>query len=51
MRLTPEERRERDVAMADVDARDAARRKAAMARVIALYDKHALPADRAPATR
>lgn len=41
VRFSPEERRERDAAMAEVDSRDAARRKAAMARVLALYEKHA----------
>jgi len=41
VRFTPEERHERDAAMAEIDSPDAARRKAAMARVLALYDKHA----------
>ncbi|MFO1306195.1 MAG: DUF4124 domain-containing protein [Burkholderiales bacterium] len=41
VRFTPEERRERDAAMADVDAKDPARRKAAMARILALYERHA----------
>lgn len=47
VRFTPEERRARDAAMADVDARDPARRKAAMQRVLALYQVHAV----APAAR
>jgi Domain of unknown function (DUF4124) len=47
VRLTPEERRARDAAMADVDSRDPARRKAAMQRVLAMYEAHA----GAPATR
>ena len=41
VRLTPEERRERDAAMTEIDARDPARRKAAMARILALYERHA----------
>lgn len=47
VRFTPEERRARDAAMGDIDSRDPARRKAAMQRVIALYDVRA----GAPATR
>jgi len=47
IRFTPEERRARDAAMADIDARDPARRKAAMQRVLALYDARAAT----PATR
>ena len=47
VRFTPEERRARDAAMADVDSRDPGRRKAAMQRVLALYETHA----GAPATR
>ena len=46
VRFTAEERRARDAAMADIDARDPARRKAAMRRVLALYDVHAAPAAR-----
>jgi hypothetical protein len=38
VRFTPEERRARDAAMADIDARDPGRRKAAMQRVLALYE-------------
>ncbi len=41
VRFTPEERRARDAAMADVDARDPARRKAAMQRILALYEARA----------
>jgi hypothetical protein len=47
VRFTPEERRAREAAMADVDSRDPARRKAAMQRILALYDVRAS----APATR
>jgi len=47
VRFTPEERRARDAAMADVDARDPARRKAAMQRILALYEARAS----VPATR
>ena len=41
VRFTPEERRAREAAMSDVDARDPARRKAAMQRVLALYEARA----------
>jgi hypothetical protein len=41
VRFTPEERRAREAAMADIDSRDPARRKAAMQRVLALYDARA----------
>lgn len=47
LRFTPEQRRERDAAMADVDSKDPARRKAAMARVVSLYER----SSQAPATR
>ena len=47
VRFTPEERRARDAAMADVDSRDPARRQAAMQRIVALYEARAS----APATR
>jgi hypothetical protein len=47
LRFTPEQRRERDAAMADVDSKDPARRKAAMARILALYERSSA----APATR
>ncbi len=47
LRFTPEQRRERDAAMADVDSKDPARRKAAMARILALYER----SSPAPATR
>jgi hypothetical protein len=47
VRFTPEERRARDAAMADIDSRDPARRKAAMQRVLALYETRAAgPASR-----
>jgi uncharacterized protein DUF4124 len=41
VRLTPDQRRARDAAMADIDSKDPARRKAAMQRVLALYEAHA----------
>jgi hypothetical protein len=41
VRFTPEQRRARDAAMADIDARDPARRKAAMQRILALYEASA----------
>ena len=47
VRFTPEDRRVREAAMADVDARDPARRKAAMQRILALYEARAS----VPATR
>jgi hypothetical protein len=47
VRFTPEERRAREAAMADVDARDPARRKAAMQRILVLYEARAS----VPATR
>jgi hypothetical protein len=47
VRFTPEQRRARDAAMADIDAKDPARRKAAMQRILALYEASAP----APATR
>jgi len=37
--LSPDELRQRDAAMSDIDSRDASRRKAAMARIAALYEK------------
>jgi hypothetical protein len=50
-RFTPEERRERDGAMQDLDAADPARRRAAALRVEALYDRHLTSADRAARER
>jgi hypothetical protein len=47
VRFTPEERRARDAAMADIDSKDPGRRKAAMQRVLSLYEAHAA----SPATR
>jgi hypothetical protein len=47
VRLTPDERRQRDAAMADLESRDAARRQLAMARVEALYERYLTTADRA----
>jgi hypothetical protein len=41
VRMTPEERRARDAAIADIDSRDPARRRAAMQRVLALYEVRA----------
>ena len=46
-RFTAEERRERDAAMRDLEHRDAARRRAAMLRIEALYDRYLTPGDRA----
>jgi Domain of unknown function (DUF4124) len=45
-RFTPEERRERDAAIAEVDSTDPARRKAAMERVESIYDRHLTVYDR-----
>ena len=50
VRFTPEELRARSAAMADIDSRDPARRKAAMQRVLALYDVRAAAPATAPAT-
>ena len=44
LRFTPDERRARDAAMADIDSREPARRKAAMQRVLALYEVRAAAA-------
>ena len=46
-RLTAGEWREREQRMRDVDARDAARRQAAVARIDALYDQYLTPAEQA----
>ena len=46
-RLTAGEWREREQRMADVYARDAARRHAAVARIDALYDRYLTPAEQA----
>jgi hypothetical protein len=50
-RFTSDERRERDAALRDLDARDAARRKAAVARIEALYDRYLTPNERAARAR
>lgn len=50
-RFTPEERRERDNAMHDLDAADSARRHAAALHVEALYDRYLTPAERAARDR
>jgi len=47
VRLTPEERRQRDGAMSDLDSRDAVRRRLAMARIDSLYERYLTTADRA----
>jgi len=47
VRLTPEERRQRDVAIVDLDSHDAARRRLAMARIDSLYERYLTTADRA----
>jgi hypothetical protein len=45
-RFTAEERRERDAAIADIDSRDPARRRVAIARIEALYDRYLTASDR-----
>jgi hypothetical protein len=50
-RLTAGEWREREQRMRDVDARDAARRQAAVARIDALYDQYLTPAEQAVRVR
>lgn len=50
-RLTPEERRDKDVLMRDTADADPARRRAAIARIDALYDQYLTPAERAARTR
>ena len=50
-RFSAEERRERDAAMRDVEARDAVRRRAAMLRVEALYDRYLNPSERTARAR
>lgn len=47
VRLTPEERRQRDAAIAELDSRDAAQRRGAMGRIEALYERYLTPVDRA----
>jgi len=50
-RLSAEERRERDAAMRDLESGDAARRRAAMLRVEALYDRYLTPSERTARAR
>ena len=50
-RLTSDERRERDAAMRGLNARDAATRKKAVARIEALYDRYLTPNERAARAR
>jgi hypothetical protein len=50
-RFSAEERRERDAAMRDLETRDAARRRAAMLRVEALYDRYLTPSERTARAR
>lgn len=50
-RFTSDERRERDAAMRDLNAREAAKRKAAIARIEALYDRYLTPSERAARAR
>jgi|KBSSwiStaDraftv2_1062776.scaffolds.fasta_scaffold00527_20 hypothetical protein len=45
-RFSVEERRARDTAMRDLEARDAARRRAAILRVETLYDRYLTPSER-----
>jgi len=47
VRLTPEERRQRDAAMADLGSRDPAQRRLAMTRIDSLYERYLTTADRA----
>jgi hypothetical protein len=46
-RFTPEEMREREQAMADLNSSDTERRKAAITRMEMIYDRSMTPADRA----
>ncbi|MEO8507203.1 MAG: DUF4124 domain-containing protein [Betaproteobacteria bacterium] len=50
-RFSPAERVERDNAMRELDAGDAGRRRAAMLRVEALYDRYLTPSERAARSR
>jgi hypothetical protein len=50
-RFTSDERRDRDAAMRDLNAREAAKRKAAVARIEALYDRYLTPNERAARAR
>jgi hypothetical protein len=50
-RFSPAERAERDNAMRELDAGDAGRRRAAMLRVEALYDRYLTPSERAARSR
>ena len=50
-RFSPAERAERDSAMRELDAADAGRRRAAMLRVEALYDRYLTPSERAARSR
>lgn len=50
-RLTPEERRDKDVLMRDTADPDPARRRAAMARIEGLYDQYLTPAERTARAR
>ena len=50
-RFTSDERRERDAAMRDLAAREPGRRKAAVARIEALYDRYLTPNERAARAR
>jgi len=47
VRLTPEERRQRDAAMSELSSQDPARRHNAMMRVESLYERYLTAADRA----
>jgi Domain of unknown function (DUF4124) len=50
-RFSAEERRDRDATMRDLENRDAARRRAAILRIEALYDHYLTPAERAARAR
>ncbi|MFO1323186.1 MAG: DUF4124 domain-containing protein [Burkholderiales bacterium] len=51
LRLTPEERRERDAAMRDLASADPNRRNAAALRIEAMYDRYLTQAERAERAR
>ncbi|MEO8754623.1 MAG: DUF4124 domain-containing protein [Casimicrobiaceae bacterium] len=50
-RFSAEERRDRDALMRDLESRDAARRRAAILRIEALYDHYLTPAERTARAR
>ena len=50
-RFSAEEQREREAAMRDLESRDAARRRTAMLRIEALYDRYLTPSERTARAR